>query len=84
MCPGRVMFSLAPATEHITLMKPKAMAYGGRVMHEDVNIPPHVVAENDPDRVLVRLAPGELVIPKKHVKRVVEFLKSQNIKLPNM
>tara|TARA_R110000868_G_scaffold409357_1_gene694687 strand:+ start:607 stop:861 length:255 start_codon:yes stop_codon:yes gene_type:complete len=84
MCPGKVMFSLVPATEHITLMKPKAMAYGGMVLPSDINIPDGVVAEDDPDRVLTRLMPGELVIPLPHVKRVRKFLKSQNIKLPRM
>lgn len=84
MCPGRVLFSLAPPTEHITLMKPKAMAYGGMVKKEDINIPKRVLAEDDPDRVLTRLMPGELVIPLPHVKRVSQFLKSQRILLPGM
>lgn len=84
MCPGRVLFSLTPPTEHITLLQPKAMANGGIVLPSDVNIPSHVVAEDDPDRVLVRLMPGELVIPTKHVKRVVKYLKSQKISLPRM
>lgn len=78
------MFSLVKPTEHITLMKPKAMAYGGMVMPSDINIPDGVVAEDDPDKVLVRLMPGELVVPLPHVNRVRKFLKSQNIKLPRM
>lgn len=84
MCPGRVLFSLAPPTEHITLMKPKAMAYGGVVKEKDVNIPSRVLAKDDPDRVLTRLMPGELVIPLPHVKPVMKFLKSQRIILPGM
>lgn len=78
------MFSLAPPTEHITLLKPKPMAYGGMVLESDINIPSRVLAEEDPDRVLTRLQPGELVIPLPHVKKVVRYLKSQNIKLPRM
>ena len=84
MCPGRALFSLAPSTEHITLLQPKAMAYGGMVSPADVNIPNGVVAEDDPDRVLTRLMPGELVIPLPHVRRVTQFLKRQKIKLPGM
>ncbi len=84
MCPGRVLFSLAPPTEHVTLMTPKAMAYGGMVKEKDVNIPSRVLAEDDPDRVLTRLMPGELVVPTKHVKKVVRFLKSKKIILPGM
>ena len=84
MCPGRVLFSMAPPTEHITLLKPKAMAYGGMVMPEDVNIPVRAIAPDDPDRVLVRLQPNELVIPVKHVKLVTKFLKDKKIILPRM
>jgi hypothetical protein len=60
------------------------MAYGGKVLTSDINIPDGVVAEDDPDRVLTRLMPGELVIPLPHVKRVTKWLKSQKIKLPGM
>ena len=84
MCPGRALFSLSPPTEHITLMQPKGYMYGGMVKGEDVNVPDRVVAEDDPDKVLARLQPGEMVIPKKHVKKVVTFLKSQRIILPGM
>lgn len=78
------MFSLAPPTEHITLMKPKAMLYGGMVKQSDINIPSRVVARNDPDRVLTRLTPGEMVVPVRHVPIVQEFLKGRKIKLPGM
>lgn len=84
MCPGRAIFSLAPPTEHITLMRPKAMAYGGMVNQSDVNIPEGVLKPDDPDRVLTRLMPGELVVPLPHVRKVTQFLKSQRIKLPGM
>jgi hypothetical protein len=83
MCPGKV-FNVLPPTEHVTLMKPKGYAYGGMVLPSDINIPAGVLPDEDPDKVLARLMPGELVIPKKHVKRVVSFLKSQKIYLPRM
>jgi hypothetical protein len=63
-------------------MKPKAMANGGMVKEEDVNIPAGVLPDDDPDKVLVRLQPNELIIPLPHVKKVVKFLKSQGIRLP--
>lgn len=84
MCPGRALFSLVPPTEHITLMKPKAMANGGMVNYSDINIPSRVLAEDDPDKVLVRLAPGELVVPKKHVAKVGKYLRRSGILLPGM
>lgn len=36
------------------------------------------------DQVPTMLMKNELVIPVKHVNKVAKFLKSQNIKLPNM
>lgn len=81
MCPGKV-FNVLPQTEHITLMRPKGYAYGGMVLQKDVNIPMGVVAEEDPDKVLARLQPGELIVPLPHVKKVVKYLKSQGIRLP--
>ena len=81
MCPGKV-FNVLPPTEHISLMRPKGFAYGGMVLPHDINIPRGVVAEEDPDKVLARLQPNELVVPVKHVKKVVRFLKSQGIRLP--
>ena len=85
MCGGPApVFSLLRPTQHITLMKPKAMANGGMVSPSDINIPPHVLAEDDPDKVLVRLAPGELVVPKKHVGRVGKYLRRSGIILPGM
>lgn len=81
MCPGKI-FNLLPPTQHITLMRPKSYAYGGMVLPEHINIPMGVVAQEDPDKVLVRLAPNELIVPVKHVSKVVQFLKSQGIRLP--
>ena len=83
MCPGKV-FNILPPTEHVTLMTPKGYAYGGMVLGKDINIPTGVLPDEDPDKVLARLMPGELIIPLKHVKSVVSFLKSKNIKLPRM
>lgn len=84
MCPGK-SFNLLPPTEHVTLMRPQAYADGGKVLEDHVNIPKRVLArDDDPDRVLARLQPGELIVPVKHVKKVVQFLKSQGIKLPRM
>jgi hypothetical protein len=34
------------------------------------------------DRVLVRVAPGELVIPRPYAKKVLNFLKEEKMKLP--
>ena len=36
------------------------------------------------DSVLAVLRPNEIVIPVKHAKTVAKFLKSKNIKLPNL
>jgi hypothetical protein len=81
MCPGKP-FSILPPTEHVTLMSPKGYAYGGRVMPSYINIPDGILDKNDPDKVLVRLQPNELIIPLPHVRKVVKFLKSQGIRLP--
>lgn len=81
MCPNK-QFSLLQPTQHITLLKPKTMAYGGMV--GDPNIPVGVLPETDPDRVLTRLMAGELVIPVKHVNHVVKYLKKSGIRLPGM
>lgn len=78
------VFSVLPRTEHITLLKPRAMVNGGMVSARDVNIPIRALAEDDPDRVLVRLMPGELVVPVKHVPIVRSFLKRRKITLPRM
>jgi hypothetical protein len=60
------------------------MKDGGMVDASNVNVPVRALAPNDPDRVLVRLMPGELVVPKKHVGQVAKFLKSKKINLPGM
>ena len=57
---------------------------GGMVDESHVNIPDGILKKDDPDRVLVRLMPGELVIPKRHVPLVREMLRSKKIKLPGL
>lgn len=59
-------------------------ADGGMVDESHVNIPNGILKKDDPDRVLVRLMPGELVVPKKHVSLVSGFLKKNGIKLSGM
>lgn len=81
MCPGK-QFNILPPTEHVTLMTPRGYANGGMVYEKDINIPMGVLPDDDPDKVLVRLQPNELIIPLPHVKKVVKFLKSQGIRLP--
>jgi hypothetical protein len=43
-----------------------------------------LVRTGDTDMVLARVQAGELVIPRKHVKKVETFLKAKKIKLPGM
>jgi len=83
MCHG-IQFSVLPPTQHISLMRPRSFVGGGMVSGQDVNIPMGVLHQDDPDKVLARLMPGELVIPLKHVPAVVKYLKSQGIRLPRM
>lgn len=63
---------------------PKNFTKGGKVKASHKNIPKELLKKNDPDQVFARLAEGELVIPKKHVKKVVPMLKKAGIKLPNV
>ena len=57
---------------------------GGKVKKTQINIPSPFLKPRDPDRVLVRVMPGELIVPKKHVSKVEKFLKSKKIKLRGM
>jgi hypothetical protein len=57
---------------------------GGKVKRKMINIPGNLLKPKDKDRVLIRVMPGELVLPLKHVKKVEHFLKSKKIKLPGM
>ena len=47
-------------------------------------IPSQYLKKGDSDKVLARLQIGEIVIPKKHVKKITKYLKDEKIKLPNM
>jgi len=96
MCPPR--YGFAPNIPHVSMwgmpvFAPPNGGYiapavrgvftdGGMVDESHVNIPDGILKKDDPDRVLVRLMPNELVVPVKHVKKVVKFLKSQGIHLP--
>lgn len=82
MCPPR--YGFAPNIPHVSMWGMPVFADGGMVDESHVNIPDGVLKKNDPDRVLVRLMPGELVVPKKHVSLVSQFLKKNGIKLSGM
>jgi hypothetical protein len=57
---------------------------GGKVKKSHINIPRSLLKPKDNDRVLVRVMPGELIIPNRAVKKVEKFLKSKKIKLRGM
>lgn len=82
MCPPR--YGFAPIIPHVSMWGMPNFADGGMVEQEHVNIPNGILKKDDPDRVLVRLMPGELVIPKKHVGRVAKMLRKKGIILPGM
>lgn len=65
-------------------IKPKSFISGAKVQAKDKNIPKRMLPKGDIDLVLARVAPGELVIPIKHVKKVESFLKTNKIKLRGM
>lgn len=92
-------YGFAPNIPHVSMWGMPVFADGGMVDESPplgvmrlpqlvdeshVNIPDGVLKKNDPDRVLVRLMPGELVVPKKHVPLVSQFLKENGIKLSGM
>lgn len=57
---------------------------GGIVKPKHKNIPKSALPKGDVDTAFARLQVGELVIPKKHTKKVSKFLKDNKIKLPGM
>jgi hypothetical protein len=65
-------------------IKPHNFTKGGKVKTNHKNIPKKLLKKGDPDQVLARLMPNELVIPVRHVKKVEKFLKSNHIKLRGM
>lgn len=66
------------------IIKPRSFVDGGKVKANHKNIPAVALKPNDPDRVLARLMPGEIVIPVKHTRKIKEFLKKEKIKLPGL
>jgi len=66
------------------VIAPHNFTKGGAVKASHKNIPKKLLKNKDPDQVLARLQAGEIVIPKKHVKKVVPLLKKAGIKLPNV
>jgi len=65
-------------------ISPHNFVKGAKVQKKHKNIPASLVKTGDTDMVLARVQAGELVIPRKHVKKVEAFLKSKKIKLPGM
>ena len=57
---------------------------GGKVKKKHSTIPKQILKVSKVDTVLARLQPGEIVIPVKHTKKVKQFLKKSNIKLPGV
>lgn len=57
---------------------------GGRVKAAHRNIPAQALRPRDPDQVLARLMPGEIVIPVKHTRKIKAFLRKEKIKLPGL
>ncbi len=66
------------------IIAPRSFVKGGSVKAKHKNIPVHALKPKDPDQVLARLMPGEIVIPVKHTKKVKAFLKTAKIKLPGL
>lgn len=67
-----------------TKITPHNFVNGAKVKKKHKNIPAALVKTGDTDMVLARVQAGELVIPRKHVKKVESFLKKNKIKLPGM
>lgn len=66
------------------VIAPYNFTAGGKVKVAHKNIPAARLKKGDPDRVLARLMPGEIVIPVKHAAKVKKMLKKEKIKLPGM
>lgn len=82
------MVGFSPNVPHVSMWSDKVIPYGfangGMVDESHVNIPDGVLKKDDPDRVFARLMPGELIIPKKHVSMISQFLKGKGIRLNGM
>jgi hypothetical protein len=68
----------------INMIQPYQFEHGGYVQSLHKNIPSYLLKKNDVDTVLARVQPGEIVIPTKYTRRVAQFLREENIKLPNV
>jgi hypothetical protein len=68
----------------VNMIQPHHFEAGGYVQSLHKNIPSYLLKQNDVDTVLARVQPGEIVIPTKYTKKVAEFLRDENIKLPNV
>ena len=66
------------------MIKPTNFRKGGIVKPKHKNIPKGALPKGDVDTAYARLQVGELVIPKKHTKKVSKFLKEEGIKLSGM
>lgn len=69
---------------HDMYLLPRDFQDGGSVLHRDMNIPKSLLLKGDVDTVLARVQPGEIVIPKRHTRKVAAFLRKEKIKLPNL
>jgi hypothetical protein len=85
MCPPTYQSrGFVPNPPHVSLWGMPVFVNGGMVEPSHMNIPSGILPPDDPDRVLTRLMPGELVVPVKHVKLVASFLKKNGINLKGM
>jgi hypothetical protein len=66
------------------MIRPTNFKQGGMVKPKHKNIPSKMLPKGDVDTAYARLQVGEIVIPKKHTKKVAKFLKDNKIKLPGM
>lgn len=69
---------------HDMHLLPHDFVNGGSVLNRDRNIPAPLLPKGDVDTVLARVQPGEIVIPKPYTRKVANFLRHENIKLPNL
>jgi hypothetical protein len=71
----------------LPLVKTKQMTDGGKVKGKKGRPPKEILMKVETkgvDNVPALLQAGEVVIPKKYVKKVSKFLKKEKIHLPNM
>ena len=66
------------------MLHPVNVVNGLEIMKGQENIPFKYQHKNHYDKVLVKAAVGELVIPRRYVLPVENYLKSKNIHLSGM